>query len=274
MTTLAVELRKIPAFVRRDFLVAWSYRMSFVTDLVALAGQAVLFYFVSLMVDPAKIPEYGGQDVGYLAFAAVGMALVGFIHIGLDRVAHALRAEQLMGTLESVLTTPTAPTTIQLGSIAFDLIYVPFRMIVFLGALVLAFDLHFEAGGVPKAAVILLAFWPFVWGLGVISAALTLTFRRGSSLVGLGTLVLGILSGVYFPIDLLPGNLESIVKLNPVALAVQSMRDAVLGDASWSSIAPEVLILAPVSAAALVLGVASFRAALKRERRLGSLGVY
>jgi ABC-2 type transport system permease protein len=264
MTTLAVELRKIPAFVRRDFLVAWSYRMSFVTDLVALAGQAVLFYFVSLMVDPAKIPEYGGQDVGYLAFAAVGMALV----------AHALRAEQLMGTLESVLTTPTAPTTIQLGSIAFDLIYVPFRMIVFLGALVLAFDLHFEAGGVPKAAVILLAFWPFVWGLGVISAALTLTFRRGSSLVGLGTLVLGILSGVYFPIDLLPGNLESIVKLNPVALAVQSMRDAVLGDASWSSIAPEVLILAPVSAAALVLGVASFRAALKRERRLGSLGVY
>ena len=29
---VAGELRKLPAFVRRDFLVAWSYRMSFITD--------------------------------------------------------------------------------------------------------------------------------------------------------------------------------------------------------------------------------------------------
>ena len=56
MSTLAGELRKLPAFVRRDFLVAWSYRLPFVGDWIGLALQAFMFYFVGLMVDPSKLP--------------------------------------------------------------------------------------------------------------------------------------------------------------------------------------------------------------------------
>lgn len=268
------ELRKLPAFVRRDFLIAWSYRMSFVTDVVGIVGQALLFYFVGLMVDESVLPTYQGTQVTYLEFAAVGMALSVFVQFGLQRVAAAVRAEQLMGTLESLLTSPTAVPTIQVGSVAFDLVYMPLRLIVFLGALALAFGLGFEPSGLLPATAVLVAFLPFVWGLGVVSAAVTLTFRRGGGMIGMGLLGLGLISGAYFPVTLLPGWLEATAAANPIALAIDGMRDALLGGAGWAAVGPAVAVLAPLSVVSLALGLAAFRLALRRERRIGTVGQY
>lgn len=268
------ELRKLPAFVRRDFLVAWSYRMSFVSDLVGLVGQVIVFYFIGQLVDSSRLPTFGGTSVTYLEFAAVGIALGVFIQFGLDRVSAAMRGEQLMGTLESVLMTPTAPSTIQLGSVAFDLIYIPLRTAAFLGAVTLAFGLHFQAGGIAPALLLLLAFIPFVWGLGVLTAALLLTFRRGGSLVGLGAVVVGLLSGVYFPLSLLPGWLHGIANTNPVAQAINGMREALLGGASLADLASNFALVVPFSAASLLIGLGVFRLAVRREQRRGTLGLY
>jgi ABC-2 type transport system permease protein len=272
--SLTAELRKIPAFIRRDFLVAWSYRMSFVTDLVNLAGQIVVFYFVGRLVDSSKLPTYGGSSVTYLEFAAVGIAVGVFIQFGLDRVSAAMRGEQLMGTLESVLMTPTAPSTIQIGSVAFDLVYIPLRTAVFLGAITVAFGLDFSAAGIIPALLLLVAFIPFVWGLGVLTAALLLTFRRGTGFIGLGTVILGLLSGVYFPLSLLPGWLHGIAEDNPVARAIEGMRDALLGGAGFSDVAPTFGLLLPFSALSLAVGIGAFRLAVRRERHRGTLGLY
>jgi ABC-2 type transport system permease protein len=271
---LTGELRKLPAFIRRDFLVAWSYRMSFFSDLVNLAGQIVVFYFVGRLVDSSRLPTFNGSSVTYLEFAAVGIALTVFIQFGLDRVSAAMRGEQLMGTLESVLMTPTAPGTIQIGSVAFDLVYIPLRTAVFLGGITLAFGLDFSAGGIVPSLLLLIAFIPFVWGLGVLTAALLLTFRRGSGFIGLGAVILGLLSGVYFPLDLLPGWLSQIAEANPVALAIQGMRDALLGGARFTEVAPTLGLLLPFSALSLAVGLGAFRLAVRRERRRGTLGLY
>ena len=56
------ELRKLPAFLRRDFLVAWSYRLSFVTDALSLFVQVLVFAFVGKLIDPSVLPAYGGQS--------------------------------------------------------------------------------------------------------------------------------------------------------------------------------------------------------------------
>jgi ABC-2 type transport system permease protein len=274
VTALAGELRKLPAFVRRDFLVAWSYRMSFVSDLVGLVGQVIVFYFIGQLVDSSRLPTFGGTSVTYLEFAAVGIALGVFIQFGLDRVSAAMRGEQLMGTLESVLMTPTAPSTIQLGSVAFDLIYIPLRTAAFLGAVTLAFGLHFQAGGIAPALLLLLAFIPFVWGLGVLTAALLLTFRRGGSLVGLGAVVVGLLSGVYFPLSLLPGWLHGIANANPVAQAINGMRESLLGGATLAELASNFALVVPFSAASLLIGLGVFRLAVRREQKRGTLGLY
>ena len=274
MTSFAVELRKLPAFVRRDFLVAWSYRMSFASDLISLAGQALVFAFIGEMIDPDQLPTFQGEEVTYLEFAAIGIALGVFITFGLQRVSTAIRNEQLMGTLESLLVSPTRTGTLQIGSVFFDLIYVPLQTALFLAVFAFGFGLHLEPTGIFPAAAVLLVFIPFVWGLGVLSAAATLTFRRGTNAIAIGTLLLALASGLYFPVDLLPGWVETAAELNPIKLAVDGMRNALLGGAGWSETAAVVAKLAPLSALSLVIGVWAFRLALRREQRLGTLGLY
>jgi ABC-2 type transport system permease protein len=226
------------------------------------------------MVDPTTIPTVGGKQVSYLEFAVVGMTLGGFVHLGLERVSAALRNEQLMGTLESLLTTPTSSQTIQIGSILFDLIFIPLRMCLLLLMLGLVFGLGLDIGGVPEALVLLVFFMPFVWGLGILAAAITLTFRRGAGMVGLAIAGLTLISGLYFPIALLPNWLETASAANPLTIAASGLRDALLGNTGWDSIGGDILILLPLSIVSILVGAFAFKLALSRERRLGTMGAY
>jgi ABC-2 type transport system permease protein len=274
VTALASELRKLPAFVRRDFLVAWSYRLPFFGDWIGLVLQAFMFYFVGLMVDPSKLPTYGGQPTTYMEFVAVGIAISAFMTLALGRVAVGMQQEQLAGTLESLLMTPTSPATVQLGAVVYDLIYVPLRTAVFLVVVAVAFGLDFYASGLVPALLVLVVFIPFVWGLGLASAGATLTFRRGSGIVGLATTVLVLFSGAYYPLDVLPTWVATLAELNPITIAVDGMREPLLGGTRWEGVGTAVAILAPLAVASLAGGALAFRAALRRERTRGTLGLY
>jgi ABC-2 type transport system permease protein len=268
------EIAKIPAFVRRDLMVALSYRSAFLGDVLGLATQAVMFWFIGKMVDPTTLPTYGGSRASYMEFVAIGMVLSLVIALLLQRVATAVRQEQLIGTLESLLATPTATATVQVGSAAYDLLYVPIRAAIFLLVIALGFGLHFDVGGVLPALAVIAAFVPFVWGLGLLSAAAMLTFRRGGGGVLIGATVLGLLSGAYFPLTLLPGWLATVASVNPVAIAIDGVRQALLSGDGWASLQPEVLLLVPMAGASLAAGILAFRLGLARERRNGTLGLY
>jgi ABC-2 type transport system permease protein len=267
------ELRKLPAFARRDLLVAWSYRTAFVGEWIGLLTGALTFYFVGLMVDERTLPSYGGSRSSYMEFVAAGIALGAFVQLGLGRVGAALRGEQLMGTLESLLMTPTSVSTIQVGSAAYDLIYVPIRTALFFVILAVTFGLSFEPSGIAPAILSLVLFIPFVWGLGVISAAITLTIRQGAGVFAIGVSALIVGSGAFFPLELLPSWVAAIAQFNPITLAVEGVRKPLLGG-GWEGIWPHGLLLAPVSLVTLAIGLCAFRLALRREQRRGTLGLY
>lgn len=268
------EVGKLPAFVRRDFLIALSYRTAFAGDIVFLGAQMVVFSFIGRLVDPAALPSYGGSATSYMEFVAIGIVLSLVVGVLLGRVATAVRQEQLQGTLEALLATPAAVATVQVGSVAFDLLWVPVRMVLFLAVISLGFGLDLDLAAVPKAAVLMIAFLPFVWGLGLLSAAGILAFRRGGGATGFVISFLGIASGAYFPLSLLPGWLEAVGRVNPFALALEGMREALLGGAGWGAVAADAAALVPPSAVLLLAGAAAFRLALARERRNGTLGLY
>jgi ABC-2 type transport system permease protein len=268
------EVRKLPAFLRRDLLVMLSYRVAFASDVLHIALQAVLFSFVAQLIDPAALPDYGAGSTSYLEFVMIGVVVATVSALLLERVATAIRQEQMIGTLEALLVSPTSPTTLQAGSVAFDLLFIPIRMGALLLGVSLAFGLDFDPAGIGPALVALAAFVPFVWGLGLISAAGIVTFRRGVGAVGAGMNLLGLVSGAFFPLSLLPAWLQAVAEVNPVAIAIETVREALIGGAGWSAIRPEVLLLFPLSAFSLFLGIVAFRAALAREHRRGTLGLY
>ena len=174
------ELKKVPAFVRRDFLVTWSYRFAFLSDFVNMFVQVLTFGLIGRIVNPSTIPEYGGTQPGYVEFVVVGIVVTSFLQIALSRVVNVIRQEQMQGTLEAVMMTPTSTSTFQIGSVAYDLVYVPVRTTLFLVAVSLLLDISFNPAGYVLAVPVLLVFIPFVWGLGIITAAATLTKSSAS----------------------------------------------------------------------------------------------
>jgi hypothetical protein len=72
---------------------------------------------------------------------------------------------------------------ILLGSVVYDLIYVPIRTVIFLIIVSIVFDVSFALRGDVPSLLILATFIPFVWALGSIASAGVLTFRRGSGAI-------------------------------------------------------------------------------------------
>lgn len=270
---LAGELRKLAAFFRRDLLVSFSYRLAFVTDWVNLLVQVVVLGLVGRLIPSSALPRFGGQSVSYLEFVTVGIAIGSFVQLGMQRVTSGVRSEQLMGTLEAILSTPTNLLTVQVGWVIYDVVYVPLRTIVFLLAMRIVGGVELSAAGVLPALVVLACFIPFVWGLGVLNAAGSMTFRRGTGLGLLGTL-LTVSSGAYFPLTVLPSWLQVVAAWNPVAIAVSAMRAALLGSGDRAEVVRAVAVLLPAALVTLVGGVAAFRVALRRERKRGTVGLY
>ena len=63
---LLSEIRKLPAFVRRDLSEAVSYPLVFVSDSLSMIGQIVVFFFIGRMVTPSTLEQYGGSQVSYI----------------------------------------------------------------------------------------------------------------------------------------------------------------------------------------------------------------
>jgi ABC-2 type transport system permease protein len=274
VSALLAEAAKLPAFVRRDAKIALSYRVAFASDLLGLAAQIVVFSFIAKLVEPDKLPTYGGTHVTYLEFVATGIVINLALGALLYKVSGAIRQEQLQGTLESVLVTPTATATMQIGSVASTLLVVPLRATAMLGAIALVFGLQFDSGGILPALTIMAALVPFAWGLGLATGAAIVTFRRGTGLLGAGTTLLGLASGAVFPLALLPAWMAAIAQWNPLAIAIDGVRETLLGGAGWSEALSDIAVLLPLAGLTLAAGVWLFRLALDRERRRGTIGMY
>jgi ABC-2 type transport system permease protein len=274
MSVLVAEARKVPAFMRRDLLVMLSYRAAFAGDLFYIAVQAIMFGFVAELIDDSKLPSYGGIQASYFDFVMIGVIITTVCTVLLQRVATAVRQEQMIGTLEALLVTPTSATTVQVGSVAFDLVFVPIRMALLLAAVAITLGLGYELSGVLPSLVLLAGLVPFVWGLGLITAAAIVTFRRGTGPLGVIMSVLGLASGAFFPLTLLPDWIQTLAEANPVAIAMEGTREALIGGAGWDAIGSELIVLVVMSGAALFAGIMAFRAALAREHRRGTLGLY
>jgi ABC-2 type transport system permease protein len=268
------EAPKLAAFVRRDFRIAMSYRMGALSGVVGIVVQVVAFSFLGKLVDPARMPLFEGTRATYVEFVVIGICLNMTVLLILHELARAIRAEQLTGTLESLLVTPTRIGTVQIGSTLFNLLYVPVRVFLFLAAIAIIFGLDLHVGGILPATVLMLEFLPFLWGLGLIAAGAVLTFRRGTGTIGAGVAIISLGSGAFFPLSVLPVWLAHLAAYNPLAVVLTALREALIGGAGWQALAAPMLELLPLAIVSVAAGIFAFRLFLRRERRLGTLGLY
>jgi len=170
--------------------------------------------------------------------------------------------------------TPVKVPQFLMGSGLWDFFYATLEVMLYLTVGILVFGLRLPSANLGPAALILfLTLFAFM-GLGVISAAFIMRFKRGNPVTWMVATASELLGGVYFPVDVLPPVLRKLSNIVPMSHALTGLRKSLLAGAGWGDVLPQALALAGFIAVLWPVGVYSFRLALAKARADGSLGHY
>jgi ABC-2 type transport system permease protein len=262
--------RVLLAFLRRDLLEAARYRMAFLTRFCGfvLAAFSLLYFsrFVATSANPHLHP-YGGD---YLGFAVCGIIAAQLQQVGVTILSNRVRMAQLMGFLEAQLSTP-APAWIVLGAQPVYELGAAFgRAVLYALGSAVFLGVTFHPNWATLVLGVPLALATF-GGIGLLGAAATMVTRRSNPVGALLGGASALLSGVVYPISILPGWLAAAGRCLPLTHALEILRRGLLAGAPPSAVAGGLAALAGFAAVCLGAGLALFAWALDRARRDGSL---
>ena len=269
MTTL----RALAAFVRRDFLIEVSYRTSFVLQAFGILFSVLVWYFVSRVVNaPPTTPGLEGVD--YFAYVLLGLALLHYLSSALMSFGGKVRGEQMTGTLEAMLLTPTPIGTIVLGSSLWDFLLTSIKVLAYLVVGRLFFGVVIHAGSLlPALLIIALTVLAFS-GIGILSAAFVLYLKRGDPITYLVASGSALVGGVFYPPEDMPRWLGVWSRFLPITYALRALRRALLRGSRFADLVPDIEALVVFVLVLVPIGIAAFRFAVRRARREGSLIQY
>jgi len=266
----ALTLRKIASFFLRDLAIARSYRLIFVFELVETLLGVATFYYLSRFIE---VPAFERAQLagGYFAFAVVGFAFFDYLTVALNAFDSSVDEARRNGTLEYLLVTQTSLPVILAGSAIYPFVILSMRTAVYLGWAVVLFSFPVAQANWVGAALVLAASVLAFAGLGVLSASYTLLFKRGNPVKWLFLGVAGLVSGIMYPVTVLPVALQAAARLVPVTYSLEGMRAALLQNSSIVSLWPSLRALLLFALVLLPVSLAVFSWALRRTKITGTL---
>ncbi len=271
---MALKLWKTYLLIRRDLLEEFSYRFSFFIELGTIAAYACIFFFVAKVFAGASAPMLSRYHGDYFSFVLIGIAFMDYINTGLTAFTSTIRNEQMLGTLEVILATPTPLSLIFTARLIWNFIYCTLRASIYFAFGVLVLNADYAAANLAAIPVIVVLSVAAFNSLGMISAGFILVFKRGDPLKMFMLFATSLLGGVLFPIEVLPAALQKISAVLPVTYTLRLMRDACIRGASFAQLAPDLLVLAIICAILVPAGFWFFSYAVRRTKREGSITHY
>jgi ABC-2 type transport system permease protein len=266
------RLSQIWAVVRRDALIATTYRLTLVTRIVSVAFVAVILFYISKLIRSA--PELAGFAGGYFEYALVGMAVMSVGGLGLRNFARTIATEQTAGTLEMLLAAPLRIGTLLTGTfvVPFFLTAIQLVGLLFVGIGLFGVGIPFERFLVALPVLVLTTM--LFCAIGVISAAFMVVTKRRDPFAPAFMQVSGLLSGAIFPPSLFPGWVQDVIQAFPLFHSLKAMREALLSGGGFADVSSELLVLLGFTVIMVPLSVAIFTRALRLARVTGMLGTY
>jgi ABC-2 type transport system permease protein len=259
------------AFFKRDFKIAISYRLNFIMQGVGIILTTFSFFLLSKMVDGQQITQLAPYGGDYFSFVLIGIALTDYFTISANTFASEIRTSQVVGTLESLLVTPTSIITILLSSYVYRLVSTSFRIFTYFLVGIFIFDMLLQPVSlVALLAAFVLTLLPF-FGLGLLSASFIIVFKQGNPVAGLLAMSSGLLGGVIYPVTVLPGWLKPFSTILPITHGLEAIRQILLNGAGIFAIRNQLFILSILSILSLATGVVSIYYGLQIAKKEGSL---
>jgi len=241
------------------------FKPSFYMEIASLVVDVLVFIFLS---------RYFAQDTDYVAFVIVGLIFVQPMSRIVSACYNSICLSYWTGRLEAILLGPVPILVVVVGDVIWAVIRSILTVVIYL---CVGWAFGFRITVTP--ITLLLAVGLFCWGalaafgVGLVSASMfTLINAKGFSepVNWVVDTLQRLVSGVYFPIAVLPRALLGISWILPQTHVVNLSRSLILGQSSGGAVASLIalLILTPVY---LVVGWYCFSLGLKRARVTGDL---
>ena len=202
----------------------------------------------------------------------IGAVIWSYLGIIFEVLTETVAWERWEGTIEYTFMAPLA-RAVHLGGMGlFAVIYGVVRTALLFLVVGLFFGLHFQAADFLTALVLLaVASISFV-GLGMITAVLPLISpEKGAQLGFIAQGLLLVVSGVYYPVSILPQWMQWLAKISPATYALRGIRAAILNGAGIGSRTGDLWPLLVLGVLSIPLGLAVFGAGERYAKRHGKL---
>lgn len=264
------QLRASYAFVERNAHLVkryWSWELVWLAYSIA---NSLSVSYIGLGME-----EIGGQNIDgrYLVlYLVVGTLVWRYLSIIFYWITDVIGLERWEGTIEYTLMAPIRRITHMAGQTIFAVVYSLLFTAIILAVTVVLFQIDMSQANLFGATVVMLAGSLSFIGVGIVGSTLPLLFpERGSQMTHVIIALLLLVSGVYYPISVLPTLLQKMAVVSPATYVLEGVRAAMLKGATlaqlWSFIWPALLI----GMIAIPTGLRVFMLAERYAKRTGKL---
>ena len=184
--------------------------------------------------------------------------LITWVFIPLFGIAGLFAYERQQGTLRRLLTTPASKATFLLGTITGQVAMALVQMLLLVGFGSLVLKLNW--GRDPLALfVILLTSALAAAAFGTTLGTFIKSEGQANGLSIMFGMVFALMGGCWYPMELFPPTIQTIVKVLPTTWAMQGMLDLVLRGGGLQDILPEAGVLLGFAVIFFLVGVGRFR---------------
>ena len=263
LALLVQEMKASYAFVERNFFLTrryWGWEVAF------------LVYSVAGALSISLIGAAAG-DNRLLLTLVVGAVFWNYLSVVFSWIADTIAVERWEGTLEYTMMAPVRRWTQLMGSCLYAMAYGLVHTLAMLIVLVLFFP-QLGLGSmnlVTGATFVLLGSFSFV-GIGMMAAILPLLYvERGSQMTFVLQSCLLLVSGVYYPVSVLPGWMQLLSKLSPATYVLDGVRAGLLNGTPVIDLVGDIVPLVIMGIVLIPAGVWAFGRAEKYAKRTGKL---
>jgi ABC-2 type transport system permease protein len=220
------------------------------------------------------IPAVGGRiDVDRVTtILLVGAVIWAYLGIIFEILTETVAWERWEGTIEYTFMAPLSRPVHLFGMGLFAIGYGVVRAVLLFGVVAAFFSLHLPNANYLAALVLLVVASISFIGIGMMTAVLPLISpEKGTQLGFVAQGVLLVISGVYYPVSVLPTWMEWLSRISPATYALRGCREAILEGAGLTALWSEIWPLLVIGAVAVPLGLWIFRTGERYAKKHGKL---
>jgi ABC-2 type transport system permease protein len=223
----------------------------------------------------AKGVEAGGYHLDVnreMIILLIGAVVWSYLGLVFEIETETVAWERWEGTIEYTFMAPLSRPAHLLGMGAFAVLYGVVRTVALFGLVALMLGVHFGNPDFVTATVVLAASSVSFVGIGMMTAVLPLVSpEKGTQLGFIAQGLLLVISGVYYPVSVLPQWMQWLSVVSPATYTLEGARRAILDGAGVSAVWDDLWPLILIGAIAVPLGLFVFSLGERYAKRHGRL---